>query len=108
MLERMRRPSSTTAAAVSSQEVSMARMRRGPPTSPPRQRAQGLCVGRARYAQLADDGGDVAVGSHVEGGVAHADPLRGEAPAAVVGHLRGGALLDGDAVPGWGLEIEGG
>src|SRR5258708_38023094 len=108
MLERLRRPSSTRAAAGSSQEVSMARMRRGPPTSPPQERAQGLRVGRPRDAQLADDGGDEPVGSHVEGGVAHAHPLWGQPPAAVVGHLRGGALLDGNSVPRGRLQIEGG
>src|SRR4029079_9857311 len=90
--ERMRRPSSTTAAAVSSQEVSMARRS----SSGLRQGAPGLGIGGARHALLAHDRGDVTARGHVEGGVAHGHALGGHPPAAVMGDFVRGALLDRD------------
>src|SRR2546427_8647322 len=144
MLDRMRIPSSTTAAAVSSHDVSMPRMsmlshrlfnaevaeneRRGRRGSQgksllaiafsasslfplrvlrvERQRhdsGQALGVGRPGDSALGDDGRHVSVGRDVEGGIAHRDAFGGHAPPAVVGHLLGRALLDGNGVaPGTG------
>src|SRR5687767_11582896 len=104
-LERIRVPSSTTAAAVSSQEVSMASRRT---VSGPHQAGQALGVGRAGHAPLAHDGGDVAVGRDVEGRVADGDALGGQAPPSVVRDLLGRALLDLDRVPRGRAEVDGG
>src|SRR6185503_12839706 len=95
--------SSTTAAAVSSQEVSIARMRatteHGGRSALTEQVGQAFVEGRPGDAAIGDDRGDQARGGDVEGGVQHADPLRGDARAADLGDLARVALLDRDRVP---------
>ena len=88
--------SAMSAAAVSSHDVSMASRFRRPPRSA---RLSGLGVGGLEDALLGDDAGDVAVGCHVERGVADARAFGREPRRADVRDLALVPLLDRDLPP---------
>src|SRR5580698_11324910 len=69
--------------------------------------AKGFGVGRFGYAAFGDDGGDVAIGGDVEGGVRGVDVWR-DVDAGDVRDFVGRALFDGNRVAGGEREIESG
>ena len=71
------------------------------------QGGEGLRVGGLGYAALAEDCGDVAGGSYVEGGVGGGD-VGGDSNALDVGDFGGAALLDRDLVAAGDGQIESG
>src|SRR5213594_1088853 len=130
--DRMARPR-RTAAAVSSQEVSIPRIsglstlivpsllvmvrpgRRpsgrtrdapGRPRGLAAQAGKAHLEGRPRHAALRDDRGDQTVRRDVERRMDHPHSLGHDAPPADVGDLGGTALLDRNVAPGGRLEID--
>src|SRR5256885_3740788 len=64
-------------------------------------------VGRSGDAALGDDGGDEPRGRDVEGGIEHRGALCGDTGSREMGHLIGGAFLDGDVPCVAGAEVDG-
>src|SRR5262245_52849309 len=99
--------SSTTAADVSSQDVSIPRMRMPSDRSRGERRSQRFRVWRAEYAALGDDGGNQLVRRDVECRVAHERAGRRQLTATEMGHFFFIALLDRNPGSIRRLEVDG-
>ncbi len=71
------------------------------------QSSEGFGVGSAGYAAFGEDGGDVFVGSDVEGRMRGVDVWR-DADAFDLGYFVGGTLFDGDVIAAGDGKIESG
>src|SRR5216110_3504049 len=92
--ERMRCPSSTTAEAVSSQELSIPKT--SIEESALHELGEALSVGCACDADFGNDCRDELVRGHVKRGVKHGHAFRDNANRSDMGHFCWSALLDGN------------
>src|SRR5262245_51408322 len=94
--ERIFRPSSTTAAAVSSHELSMPRTSTLPPLPTPREFRQTVRIGSASNSDFGHDRGHEFVRRDIECGIENRYPLRNDTGASDMCHFSGRPLFDGD------------
>src|SRR5262245_50374455 len=98
--------SSTTAADVSSQDVSIPRINMSLDGGGSECRLQRFGVRRAEHAALGDDAGNQLVRRHVEGGVPDMGTVRRQLTATQVRDLAAVALFDGNLRAVGGTEID--